>query len=88
MPDDAPALAGADVAGVVAGARARAAELGLGADDRVLSTAAWPVASTGGLVDGFLAVLAAGASLVHVRHPAGDQERRAGTEKVTRVLDA
>ncbi|WP_433039187.1 hypothetical protein [Actinomycetospora sp. CA-053990] len=46
------------------------------------------MASTGGLVDGFLAVLAAGASLVHVRHPAGDQERRAGTEKVTRVLDA
>lgn len=88
VPDDAPALAGADVAEVVAGARARAAELGLGADDRVLSTAAWPVASTGGLVDGFLAVLAAGASLVHVRHPAGDQERRAGTEKVTRVLDA
>jgi hypothetical protein len=33
-------------------------------------------------------VLAAGASLVHVRHPAGDQERRAGTEKVTRVLEA
>jgi uncharacterized protein (TIGR03089 family) len=88
VPDDAPALAGTDVAGVVAGARARAAELGLGADDRVLSTAAWPVASTGGLVDGFLSVLAAGASLVHVRHPTGDQERRAGTEKVTRVLDA
>ncbi|GAA4757136.1 TIGR03089 family protein [Actinomycetospora chibensis] len=88
VPDDAPALAGVDVAGVVAGARRRAAELGLGPDDRVLSTAAWPVTSTGGLVDGFLAVLAAGASLVHVRHPAGDQERRAGTEKVTRVLDA
>ena len=42
----------------------------------------------GGLVDGFLAVLAAGASLVHVRHPADDQERRVGTEKVTRGLDA
>ncbi|MEJ2885358.1 TIGR03089 family protein [Actinomycetospora aeridis] len=88
VPDDAPALADADAASVVATARARAAELGLGADDRVLSTAAWPLALSGGLVDGFLAVLAAGASLVHVRHPAGDQERRAGTEKVTRVLDA
>jgi uncharacterized protein (TIGR03089 family) len=86
VPDDAPALAGTDVAGVVAAARARAAELGLGAGDRVLSTLDWPLAPTGGLVDGLLAPLAAGASLVHVRHPAGDQERRAGTEKVTRVL--
>ena len=86
VPDDAPALAGADVASVVATARSRAAELGLGADDRVLSTAAWPLATSGGLVDGFLAVLAAGASLVQVRHPAGDQERRAGTEKVTRLI--
>lgn len=86
VPDDAPALAGADVASVVATARSRAAELGLGADDRVLSTAAWPLATSGGLVDGFLAVLAAGASLVQVRHPAGDQQRRAGTEKVTRLI--
>jgi uncharacterized protein (TIGR03089 family) len=88
IPDHAPALAGADAGTVVATARSRAAELGLGAGDRVLSTAAWPLAPSGGLVDGFLAVLAAGASLVHVRHPAGDQERRAGTEKVTRVLAA
>ncbi|GAA4794747.1 TIGR03089 family protein [Actinomycetospora chlora] len=86
VPDDGPALAGADVATVVATARSRAAELGLGPDDRVLSTAEWPVATAGGLVDGFLAVLAAGASLVQVRHPAGDQARRAGTEKVTREL--
>jgi uncharacterized protein (TIGR03089 family) len=83
VPDDAPALVGTDVAGVVATARARAAELGLTADDRVLSTGGWPLATSGGL----LAVLAAGASLVHVRHPSPDQERRAGTEKVTRVLD-
>lgn len=87
IPDDAPALAGADVATVVATARARAADLGLSADDRVLSSAAWPVATSGGLMDGFLAVLAAGASLVQVRHPGGDQSRRARTEKVTRVLD-
>jgi uncharacterized protein (TIGR03089 family) len=88
VPEDTPALAGVDVAGVVTGARDRAAALGLTAGDRVLSTLDWPLATTGGLVDGLLAVLAAGASLVHVRHPAGDQERRAGTEKVTRVLDA
>jgi uncharacterized protein (TIGR03089 family) len=86
VPDDTPALAGVDVAGVVSGARDRAAALGLTAGDRVLSTLDWPLAPSGGLVDGLLAVLAAGASLVHVRHPAGDQERRAGTEKVTRVL--
>jgi uncharacterized protein (TIGR03089 family) len=88
VPDDTPALAGVDVAAVVAGARDRAAALGLTAGDRVLSTLDWPLAASGGLVDGLLAVLAAGASLVHVRHPAGDQERRAGTEKVTRVLGA
>ncbi|HSK59165.1 MAG TPA: TIGR03089 family protein [Actinomycetospora sp.] len=86
VPEDTPALAGVDVAGVVTGARDRAAALGLTAGDRVLSTLDWPLATSGGLVDGLLAVLAAGASLVHVRHPAGDQERRAGTEKVTRVL--
>jgi uncharacterized protein (TIGR03089 family) len=88
VPDDTPALAGVDGAGVVTGARDRAAALGLTAGDRVLSTLDWPLATSGGLVDGLLAVLAAGASLVHVRHPAGDQERRAGTEKVTRVLGA
>jgi uncharacterized protein (TIGR03089 family) len=92
VPDDAPALTGSDAASVVAAARARAAELGLGPDDRVLSTLDWPLARpdglAGGLLDGFLAVLAAGASLVHVRHPAGDQDRRAGTEKVTRTLAA
>jgi uncharacterized protein (TIGR03089 family) len=87
VPDDAPALVGADVAAVVAAAQGRAAALGLTAADRVLSTGGWPLSLEGGLVDGFLAVLAAGASLVHVRHPAPDQERRAGTEKVTRVLD-
>ncbi|WP_433786587.1 TIGR03089 family protein [Actinomycetospora sp. CA-101289] len=86
VPDDTPALAGVAVGAVVTGARDRAAALGLTAGDRVLSTLDWPLATTGGLVDGLLAVLAAGASLVHVRHPAGDQERRAATEKVTRVL--
>ncbi|MDF2978285.1 MAG: acetyl-CoA synthetase [Actinomycetospora sp.] len=86
VPDATPALAGVAVAGVVTGARDRAAALGLTAGDRVLSTLDWPLATEGGLVDGLLAVLAAGASLVHVRHPAGDQERRASIEKVTRVL--
>ncbi len=67
-PDDAPALGDATVAEVLAAARARAGDLGLTASDRVLSTVDWPVAASGGLVDGLLAVLAAGASLVQVRH--------------------
>jgi uncharacterized protein (TIGR03089 family) len=86
VPDTTPALGDEDGAAVVAVARARAAELGLGPVDRVLSTAPWPLTISGGLVDGFLAVLAAGASLVHVRHASGAQEHRAATEKVTRIL--
>lgn len=84
--DTTPALGDEDVAAVVALARARAAELGLTPDDRVLSTASWPLAVSGGLLDGLLAVLAAGASLVQVRHASGDQGHRAATEKVTRIL--
>ncbi len=86
VPDTAPALGDEDVAAVVAVARARAAELALTPADRVLSTAPWPLTVSGGLVDGFLAVLAAGASLVHVRHASGTQQHRAETEKVTRIL--
>ena len=85
VPDDAPALGDATVGEVVAAARGRAAELGLAAGDRVLSTATWPVSTAGGLVDGLLAVLAAGGSLVQVRHadPAG-LDRKATSERVTR----
>ncbi|MHA6624746.1 TIGR03089 family protein [Pseudonocardia sichuanensis] len=82
VPENAPALAGATVGEVLACARARAGELGFSRGDRVLSTLDW---STGdGLRDGLLAVLAAEASLVQVRHP--DEEamgRRAATERTT-----
>lgn len=84
VPDDAPALAGASVHEVLAGARSRAAELGLGAGDRVLSTLDW---SGAGLTDGLLAVLAAGASLVQVRN--ADEERltrKAESERTTTRL--
>ena len=86
LPDTAPALAGGTVAEVVADARARAERLGIGAADRVLSTAEW--SSLDGVADGLLAVLAAGASLVQCRHadPAA-LERRAQAEKVTVRLD-
>jgi uncharacterized protein (TIGR03089 family) len=82
VPDDAPALAGATVADVLAAARARASALGLGRGDRVLSTLEWN--SIDGLMDGLLAVLAAEASLVQVRN--ADEaalERKATTERTT-----
>lgn len=85
VPDDSPALAGATVGDVLAKARRRAAELGLSRGDRVLSTLGW--ATTDGLVDGLLAVLAAEASLVQVRN--ADEaalDRRATTERTTKRL--
>jgi uncharacterized protein (TIGR03089 family) len=82
VPDSAPALGGAGVADVLADARARAAALGIGPGDRVLSTREWSARDD--LVDGLLAVLAAGASLVQCRHadPAA-LDRRAAAERVT-----
>jgi uncharacterized protein (TIGR03089 family) len=85
VPDTAPALAGASVADVAALATTRAADLGLGPGDRVLSTVEWDTRD--GLVDGLLAVLAAGASLVQVRHPDPARlDARADAERVTRRL--
>lgn len=88
--DAAPALGSARVSDVVGAATDRAAALGLGPTDRVLSTLDWPIAPEGGLLDGLLAVLAAGASLVQVRHPRDDAalDRTATAEKATRVLRA
>jgi uncharacterized protein (TIGR03089 family) len=84
VPDDAPALDGTPVAVLLDHARGRAGELGLSASDRVLSTLDW---SGPGLLDGLLAVLAAGASLVQVRNPdAAALERRAATERTTARL--
>ena len=82
VPDDAAALDSSTVHEVVAEARDRAAALGIGPGDRVLSTLDWD--TRGGLVDGLLAVLVAGASLVQVRHadPAA-LDRHAAAERVT-----
>ena len=82
VPGSAPALAGSTVAEVLADARGRAAALGIGEGDRALSTLDW--STVDGLIDGLLAVLAAGASLVQCRNadPA-TLERRATAEKVT-----
>ena len=83
----AKALAGSTVDEVVATARERAAELGLDAGDRVLSTLDWSVPD--GVVDGLLTVLAVGGSLVQCRNtdPAA-LARRAETERTTARLGA
>jgi uncharacterized protein (TIGR03089 family) len=86
VPGDAPALGDASVDDVVAAARRRAVELGYDAGSRVLSTADWPLHLDGALVDGLLAVLAAGGSLVQVRHPdPAALDRRAEVERATVV---
>jgi hypothetical protein len=52
----------------------------------VLSTADWPLHLTGGLLDGLLAVLAAGGSLVQVRHPdPAALDRKAEVERASIV---
>ncbi|MEZ0353921.1 TIGR03089 family protein [Mycobacterium sp. pR1184] len=80
-----PALAGRSVAAVLADCESSAAARGLTAKDRVLSTAAW--LGPAELVDGLLAIMSVGASLVQVANPdPAALQRRVETEKVTRVL--
>ncbi|MCD2197434.1 TIGR03089 family protein [Actinomycetospora endophytica] len=87
VPGDAPALDDASVDEVVTVSRRRAAELGYDAGSRVLSIADWPLRLEGGLVDGLLAVLAVGGSLVQVRHPdLAALDRKGEVEKALRVL--
>jgi hypothetical protein len=64
IPGDTRALNGSTVDEVVAAVRSRAAELGISADDRVLSTVDWTAPR--GLLDGLLTPLSAGAHLVQV----------------------
>lgn len=80
-----PALAGRSPEEVLADCESSSAARGLTSDDRVLSTASWSRPEE--LVDGMLAIMAVGASLVQVANadPAA-QPRRIETEKVTRVL--
>jgi uncharacterized protein (TIGR03089 family) len=80
-----PALAGRSVEAILAECEKSAAATGLTSNDRVLSSASW--ARPGELVDGLLAVMAVGASLVQVANPDPSVlQRRIETEKVTRVL--
>ena len=80
-----PALAGRSVDEVLADCENSSAARGLASRDRVLSTASW--AGPGELVDGLLAIMAVGASLVQVANPDPTLlQRRIETEKITRVL--
>jgi uncharacterized protein (TIGR03089 family) len=80
-----PPLAGRSVDQILAECAESAATRGLTATDRVLSTASW--SGPAQLVDGLLAVMAVGASLVQVANPdPAALQRRIETEKVTRVL--
>jgi len=62
VPGDAPAFNGSTVDSLITAAADRAAALGIGPADRVLSTLDW--STPDGLLDGLLSVLSAGASLV------------------------
>ncbi|XJF11423.1 TIGR03089 family protein [Mycobacterium sp. AMU20-3851] len=85
VPERSPgaALNGRAAADLLTAATASAAAQGLTDTDRVLSTASWDTEDE--LIGNFLAVLAAGASLVQVAHPdPAALDRRREMEKVTR----
>ncbi|GBG37033.1 TIGR03089 family protein [Mycobacterium montefiorense] len=79
------ALAGRSVDEILTDCANSAAAQGLTSKDRVLSSASWPGPAE--LVDGLLAIMAVGASLVQVANPdPAALQRRVETEKVSRVL--
>jgi uncharacterized protein (TIGR03089 family) len=81
-----PALAGRSVDEVLAACQESAMARGLTAGERVLSTASWDRPDE--LIEGLLAVLAVGGSLVQVANPdPASLPRRIATEKVTRTPD-
>lgn len=84
-PAPGPALAGQSAGQLVAACVQSAAMQGLTSGERVLSTATWERPEK--LVDGLLAVLSVGGSLVQVANPdAAALQRRVEMEKVTKVL--
>jgi uncharacterized protein (TIGR03089 family) len=82
-----PALAGRSVDEVLAACENAVAARGLVTGDRALSTASWD--GPDDVIDGLLAVLAVGGSLVQVANPdPAALPRRIETEKVTRVFES
>jgi uncharacterized protein (TIGR03089 family) len=81
-----PALAGRSVDEVLTACQTSAATRVLTAGDRVLSTASWD--GPDDVIEGLLAVLSVGGSLVQVANPdPAALRRRIETEKVTRVFE-
>lgn len=81
----APALLGTTVDELLGRARSRAAELGIGEDDRVLSALDWTLPE--GVVDGLLTVLSTRASLVQCANlDRGKLDRRRADERTTTEL--
>jgi uncharacterized protein (TIGR03089 family) len=77
-----PALLESTVDSVLGTARQRADALGIGDGDRVLSTLDWDL--DGGVVDGFLTILSAQASLVQCTNPdPAKLDQRRSDERVT-----
>jgi len=82
-----PALAGRSVDEVLAACQTSASTRGLTPGERALSTASWD--GPDDVIEGLLAVLAAGGSLVQVANPdPAALPRRIETEKVTRVFES
>ncbi len=82
VPGTTPALLGSTVDELLGTARNRAAELGIGKDDRVLSTLGWNLPE--GVVDGLLSVLAAQGSLVQcTNHDPDLLAKRRADERTT-----
>ncbi|MDR7301316.1 TIGR03089 family protein [Haloactinomyces albus] len=79
IPGSTPALLRSTVDEVLAAARDRAAELGIGKNDRVLSTLEWSLPA--GVVDGLLTVLAAEGSLVQLTNSTGTNPDRDTLDK-------
>jgi uncharacterized protein (TIGR03089 family) len=78
------ALAGMPVGEVLTQARDSAAHQGFSAADRVLSSTPWDTPTK--IVDGLVAVYAAGASLVQIANPdPAKHEHRVSSERVTHV---
>lgn len=85
IPGDTPALLGYTVDQLVTRCRQRADELTLADADRIMSTKEWTLPD--GMIDGLLAGLAAGASLVQCNNPdPAKLERRRVDEKITTEL--
>jgi uncharacterized protein (TIGR03089 family) len=77
-----PCLEGSTLDAVLDEARARAGTKELTGESRVLSTVEWKTAE--GIMEGFLSVLAAGASLVQVSNPVAESlAKHARTERTT-----